>query len=420
MMKEKLVQRFLRYTAVSSQSDSAQSAVPSTPGQRALAELLKEDLAALGVVDLTLSDTSVLIGRLPKRLPATMSEEAQKAVPTVGFVAHLDTVDVNLSPELHPQLVKNYDGQDVCLNREHKVFMTVAEHPELKKYVGQDILFSDGLSVLGADNKAAISNLLVALEELAQDPTKYHGELYFCFVPDEEIGLCGAKTIDFAKFPVDFAYTIDCCELGEVVYETFNAGTGKIKIQGVSAHPMSAKGVLVNPTLVAVDLINCFDRKETPENTDGRDGYIWVQAMQSNQSSAEVTLNIRDHAKVKYEARKAYIQEVVAFTQKRYPRAVINCTITDVYGNINDAITQDNRKCVDYIYQAMENLAITPKTIAMRGGTDGSFISTKGIPTPNYFTGGHNFHSNCEFLPLDSFAKSCQMTLELIRLTSGC
>ena len=293
--------------------------------------------------------------------------------------------------------------------------MKVDEHPELSKYIGQDILFTDGTSVLGADNKAAISVLLVALEEIRNRQLP-HGELYFCFVPDEEIGLCGFKALDLAKFPVDFAYTIDCCEEGEVVYETFNAGTGKVKIKGISAHPMSAKGVLLNPTLIAVDMINCFDRKETPENTDGRDGYIWVQAMQSNQSMAEVTLNIRDHSKEKYEQRKKYINDVIDFIQKRYPRAEIECRITDIYGNIKDAINEENSKCVDLIYQAMKNLRIQPKTIAMRGGTDGSFLSTKGIPTPNYFTGAHNFHSNFEFLPMKSFEKSCKLTLEIISL----
>lgn len=399
--------------SISSQSNALAGKVPSSEGQRILAELLKKDLAELGVVDLDISEESVLTGRLPAYLP--QSDGNVVKIPKVGFVAHLDTVNVNLSADIKPQLFKDYDGNDVLLNKEKNIVMKVAEHPELSKYIGQDILFTDGTSVLGADNKAAISVLLVVLEEIKNNQLQ-HGELYFCFVPDEEIGLCGSKALDLSKFPVDFAYTIDCCEEGEVVYETFNAGTGKVKIKGISAHPMSAKGVLLNPTLIAVDLINCFDRKETPENTDGRDGYIWVQAMQSNQSTAEVTLNIRDHSKEKYEQRKKYINDVVDFIQKRYPRAEIECSINDIYGNIKDAINAENSKCVDLIYQAMKNLGISPKTIAMRGGTDGSYLSTKGIPTPNYFTGAHNFHSNFEFLPMKSFEKSCKLTLELISL----
>lgn len=185
------------------------------------------------------------------------------------------------------------------------------------------------------------------------------------------MGLFGSKHIDFSRFPVDFAYTIDCCELGEVVYETFNAGSGKVTIHGVSAHPMSAKGVLVNPTLLAVDFINLFDRKETPECTEGKEGYIWCQAVQSNQSTAVVTLNIRDHDKTRYEARKALIRENVERLKKMEPRARVELELVDIYGNIADAVTDENHKAIDYIYDAMKELGITPKTIAMRGGTDG-------------------------------------------------
>ena len=413
MLKKELLTRFLRYTSITSQSDAKATVVPSTDGQWELAKLLKNDLLELGLVDLKLSPTCVLTGRIPSNLPSDFTRQ----VPKIGFVAHLDTVDVSLNPDLHPQLIK-YTGGDVLLNKEHNVSMKATENPDLAKYIGQDILFSDGLSVLGSDNKAAISAIAVALKELQENPMLYHGELYFAFVPDEEIGLRGSKTLDLKDFPVEFAYTIDCCELGEVVYETFNGGVAKIDIQGVSAHPMSAKGVLVNPTLVAMDLANCFDRKQTPENTDGKDGYIWVKGLTSNQSKATLMLDIRDHHKDLYEAKKNYIQEAVAFTRKRYPTAVINLDLSDTYGNINDSITEDNRMCIDYIYKAMKNLNITPKTIAMRGSTDGSVLSAKGLPTPNFFTGGHNFHSKFEFLPMDSFEKSCQMVLEIVRLTT--
>lgn len=412
MMKQQLTERFFRYAAVSSQSKGGAGVVPSSAGQRELAELLKKDLQKLGLADLKISEYGVLTGKLPARTPEGFAGK----IPTVGFVAHLDTVDVNLSPDVRPQIVKNYGGGDVCLNAEQKIFMKADEHPELKQYVGQDIIFSDGTSVLGADNKAAISSVLVALETLAADASRCHGEIRVAFVPDEEIGLVGAKHMDFSDFPVDFAYTIDCCELGEVVYETFNAAAGEVVVKGVSAHPMSAKGVMVNPTLVAVDLINQFNRAETPEHTEGKEGYIWVQKMSSSQSEAKVTLNIRDHDKKRFEARKAYIKDAVEFLKLRHPKAEIACTITDIYGNIADAVNEENKKCIDYLYAAMHNLGIKPKTIAMRGGTDGSFISTKGILTPNFFTGGHNFHSKFEFLPVDSFEKSCLMVLELTNL----
>lgn len=408
-MQTRLLERFLRYVAVTSQSDASQAVVPSTEGQRSLAELLKKDLDELGLVNLEISEYSVLTGKLPANLPAGSGEQ----VPAVGFVAHLDTVDVNLSADIKPQVVRSYSGGDICLNEKKGIYLREAEHPELLKYKGQDIVCTDGTSVLGADNKAAIANVVVALETLVQNKDLQHGDIYVAF---EECGLRGAKKMDFSKFPVAFAYTIDCCELGEVVYETFNAGSAVVKIKGVSAHPMSAKGVMVNPTLVAVDLINSFDRMQTPEHTEGTEGYIWAKSIISNQSEAVVQLDIRDHNKNTYEARKHLIKTNVESLQKLYPRAEIVCTITDTYGNIADAVNDENRKCIDYIYTAMSELGIKPNTIAMRGGTDGSYISTQGILTPNYFTGGHNFHSNCEFLPLLALEKSCQMTLKLIEL----
>lgn len=410
-LQKKLQERFLRYAAVPSQSCEGANVVPSTPGQRKLAELLKEDLAALGLVDLEISEFSVLTGRLPANLPA-----GYHAVPKVGWVTHLDTVNVCLSPEVHPQIIENYQGGDICLNKEKQIYLTVKEHPEIERYIGDNIIVSDGTSVLGADNKAAISNVMVALETLINDKSRYHGEIYVAFVPDEEVGLLGSKKMDFSKFPVDFAYTIDCCELGEVVYQTFNAGSAEVTIKGITAHPMSAKGVLVNPALVAVDLVNSFDRMQTPEHTEGLEGFIWVNGIEANVSEAKVSLKIRDHNKKLYEARKQQIRDAVEFLKLRHPKAVIGLTMSDTYANIEDAVREDNKKCIDFIYQAMDELGITPKTIAMRGGTDGSFISSKGILTPNYFTGAHNFHSNCEFMPMSAVEKSCQMTLKLIEL----
>lgn len=411
--REELVTRFLKYVQVPSQSKpNGGVVVPSTESQWDMIRLLQEECETLGLVDLHVSDKAVLTGRLPAHVP----DNFKGIVPTVGFCAHVDTVDVSLSPEVHPQIIPAYDGGDIVLNEAANIVMKRGEHPEFAPYEGQDIIVSDGTSVLGADNKSAIANIMTALHTLVEDSSLYHGDIYVAFVPDEECGLFGSKNMDYTKFPVDFAYTIDSCELGEVVYETFNAGSGTVTIHGVSAHPMSAKGVLVNPTLVAVDFINMFNREETPECTDGKEGYIWCQGVQSNQSTAIVSLNIRDHDKEKYEAKKALIEANVKQLQAQYPRATITCELSDTYGNIADAITEDNKKAIDYVYEAMDRLGITPKTIAMRGGTDGSFISTQGILTPNYFTGALNFHSKYEFLPIDSFYKSYEMTLTLIQL----
>lgn len=412
-LQNRLLTRFLRYAAIPSQSDASAGSVPSTPGQRRLAELLAEELAQLDVVDISISDRSVVIGHLPARLP-----KGSKPVPTVGWVAHLDTVDVKMSPEVHPVLVKAYPGGDILQNAEKGLYLREAEHPEIRAYIGQDILVSDGTSVLGADNKAAIANIMVSLEIL-KEYSLPHGEIYIAFVPDEEIGLLGSKAMEIEKFPVDFAYTIDCCKQGELVYETFNAGSASLRIKGVTAHPMSSKNNLVNPALVAVDFINLLDRAETPEHTEKTEGFLWVSGIQADVLTAEVSIVIRDHSKQKYEAKKAYLQTAMEMVQRMHPKAELSLQIEDVYANIADALTPENRACVDLLYTAMEALDIQPETIAMRGGTDGSFLSTKGIPTPNYFTGAHNFHSCYEFLPMNAFEKATEVTLKLIAMIAG-
>lgn len=408
-----MMHRFCRYVRIPSQSKpNGGTQVPSTESQWDMARTLMKECEDMGLVDLSLSDKCVLTGRLP----AHTEPGCGRKIPAVGFCAHLDTVDVDLSPVVHPQLVEHYDGGDIVLNADKNIVMTVSDHPELRDYIGQDLITTDGTSVLGADNKAAITNVMTALHTLTTHPDLYHGDIYVAFVPDEECGLFGSKNMDFSKFPVDFAYTIDSCALGEIVYETFNAGSATVTIHGVSAHPMSAKGNLVNPTLLACDFINMFDRSETPECTEGKEGYIWCQAVESNQSKAVVSLNIRDHSKEKYEEKKRRITANVEKLKQMEPRASITCEMENTYGNIADAITDDNHKAIDYIFDAFKELQIQPKPIAMRGGTDGSFISTKGILTPNYFTGGLNFHSRYEFLPLPSLEKSYEVTMKLIDL----
>ena len=413
-LKQKLTDRFLRYAAISSQSDPEAGTVPSSQGQWELARLLASELETLGLRDIFVSDRCVVTGHLPARLP-----KGQESVPVVGWVAHLDTVDVRLSPRIQPRLIRDYPGGDICQNREKGLWLREKDHPELRQYLGQDLLVSDGTSVLGADNKAAIANIMVSLEVLAEHPEMEHGEIYVCFVPDEEIGLLGAKSLDLSRFPVDFAYTIDCCEEGEVVYETFHAASARLEIRGIPAHPMSAKNRLVNPAMVAVDFINLLDRAQTPEHTEKTEGFIWVTGIVSDARKARVTMAIRDHDLEKFRGKKAYLQTAVELVRAKHPGAEVTLCIEDTYGNIADAIRQDNRACIDYLYNAMEELGIIPKTIAMRGGTDGSYLSSRGILTPNYFTGAHNFHSSAEFLPLNAFENSCRLTLKLISLIAG-
>lgn len=405
-LAEQLIERFFRYLAVESQSDARATTVPSTPGQRRLAEMLKAELEAIGLAEIHLDEHSVLTARLPGTMPEA---------PCIGFVAHLDTVDVGLSPAVRPQRLM-FDGGDLLLNAKEDIWLRVSEHPEILPYRGQEVLVSDGTSVLGADNKAAIAVLMTLMARLKDSATP-RGDIIVAFVPDEEIGLRGAKVMDLARFPVAFAYTIDCCERGEVVYETFNAASVTVDITGVTAHPMTAKGVLVNPILVATELVRMFDPMQTPEQTEGREGYWWCNGISGNQGTARLQMSIRDHDGVRFEERKAFVAEAVEAIRARHPRARIECRIEDSYQNIDAAMGND-RHCVDLIFQALRQMNIAPKVIAMRGGTDGSALSSRGVPTPNYFTGAHNFHSRFEFLPVNSFVDSYELTENLCRLAT--
>lgn len=406
-IKKFQIDSFFKYSSIPSQSNASVKTLPSSEGQMKLAKVLAEDLKALGLINVVVNDNSIVTALLPKN---------KDNIHSIGFVAHLDTVDIGLTGDVHAQILK-FEGNDLCLNKEKNIMFKVSEHPEIKNYINNDIIFSDGTSVLGADNKAAISTIMSALKYI-KDNNIEHGDIYIAFVPDEEIGLLGSKQLDLNVFKPDFAYTIDSCEIGEVVYETFNAGSASIEIEGVTAHPMSAKGVLVNPILIAIDIANEFDRKQTPECTEKKEGYIWVQGISGNQRNASLKLNIRDHNKKLYEEKKAKIREVVEKHQKLEPRAKIELTIEDVYGNIADSVKEDKFP-IDVIYEAMKNLNIEAKTLSMRGGTDGSALSVKGLLTPNYFTGAHNFHSIYEFLPIPSFHKSLETTLEIIRIISS-
>ena len=401
-----LTTRFFRYLAIESQSDAASPTIPSTPSQWNMVKLLADELQEYGLTDIHIDEHGVLTAFRKGNI---------ENVPTIGFITHVDTVDVGLAPDISPQ-VRRYEGKDLNLNEEKMIFFKRDEHPEAERYIGEDIIFSDGTSVLGADNKAAVTCVMELMQQLAETNADC-GDLYVAFVPDEEIGLRGAKVMDLDRFKVDFAYTIDCCEEGEIVYETFNAASVKIKIEGVTAHPMSAKGVLVNPLRVAHDLMSCFDPLDAPEHTEGREGYFWVTAINGNANDAEMRINIRDFDRESYESRKAYIHEIVALIADKHPKAKIDCEITDVYSNIIDSMGED-RRALDILFAAFKTLDIAPNVIPMRGGTDGSALSTRGIFTPNYFTGALNFHSRFEFLPISAFEKSFNVTKKIVELVS--
>ncbi|TAJ34742.1 peptidase T [Bosea sp. (in: a-proteobacteria)] len=402
-LRDDLLDRFFRYVAVESQSDATATTLPSTPGQQVLANLLADELRALGLEDVVVDDHATV---------TALKRGTRPGAPRIGFIAHLDTVDVGLSPVVKAQLLR-FAGEDLCLNAEKDIWLRVAEHPEIAPWKGHDIVFSDGTSVLGADNKAAVAIVMTLLSRLA--PEDGHGDIHIAFVPDEEIGLRGAKALDLARFPCDFAYTIDSCELGEVVYENFNAAGAEVVFTGVTAHPMSAKGVLVNPLLMAQDFIAAFDRAQTPENTAGREGYVWFTGMNANASQAVLTANIRDFDRSSFEARKRSIGEIGEEIARRYPTGKVSWTVTDTYGNISDSLGGD-RRSVDLLMTALSELQIAPKVIPMRGGTDGAALSARGLPTPNFFTGGLNFHSRFEFLPVPAFEASYEVARRICLL----
>lgn len=405
-LASQLTRRFFRYLAVSSQSDAAAVSLPSTPGQQTLANLLADELRALQLQNVEVDDHATVTAVLPGNAPGA---------PRIGFITHIDTVDVGLSPAIHPQILR-FQGQDLCLNHEQAIWLRVAEHPEILPYQDEEIVFSDGTSVLGADNKAAVTVVMTLLENLKTAGT--HGDIVVAFVPDEEIGLRGAKALDLEnRFNVDFAYTIDCCELGEVVFENFNAAAADIRFTGVPAHPMSGKGVLVNPLLMAWDFISHFDRQQTPEQTAGREGYIWFNEMTANASEARLKASIRDFDLENFEQRKQQIHAVAAAVAAQYPTGKVEVAISDIYSNISNAIGED-RRAIDLLFAALEKLEITAKVTPMRGGTDGAALSAKGLLTPNFFTGAHNFHSRFEFLPVSSFVKSYQVAEQLCLLAA--
>ncbi len=397
-LEDQLEERFLRYTRIASQSAFNQHEVPSTKTQWDMAQALMAELKGLGIKDVQMDDfanvTAIIKGNKPG--------------PKIGYVAHIDTVDVGLSDQIKAQKIHHHGG-DIVLNKALGLLFDKQNHPEVDRYIGEDIFFSDGTSVLGADNKAAISVVMTMIENALKGEFS-HPDLYVAFVSDEEIGLKGAKKLDLTRFCPDYAYTIDCCERGEIVYETFNAASADIRIQGVTAHPMSAKGVLVNPTLIASDLMNLFDRRQTPEQTEGREGYIWFTDLVSNQASATLTAAIRDHDLVQFDARKNKLKQAVKQMQALHPTAKLSINITNMYANISNSAEKDH-PAIQAIYQAFADQNIEPITIAMRGGTDGSALSAKGLVTPNYFTGAHNFHSKYEFLPMSAFVDSYKVTI---------
>lgn len=400
-----MLERFLKYVKIETRSDAANLTIPSTPQQKDFLKMLKGDLEELGLADIHLNEENWF-------LTATLPSNSSKDFDTIGFISHVDTADFN-AVGIKPNIVENYDGEDIVLNKEQNIVMTVADFPNLKNYVGQTLITTDGTTLLGADDKAGIVEIIEAVKYLKEHPEIEHGDIRIAFGPDEEIGR-GADNFDAKHFATDYAYTMDGGVLGELQYESFNAAQITYKITGVSVHPGTAKDKMKNANTIAAELASLFPVKEVPEHTSGYEGFYLLHNMEARIEEATLTYIIRDFDKEKFLARKAFCEEVAAKINEKYGN-VVEYNMFDQYYNMGDVIEKDKRS-VNIAELAMRNVEVTPIIIPIRGGTDGSKISYMGIPTPNIFVGGENFHGQFEFSCLEHMAKASDVIVEIAKL----
>ena len=403
-MKEKLIERLIRYAKIDTQSDFASSTTPSTQKQFDLLHVLKDELSDIGLSDITLDENGYLFATLPAN--------TEKSVPTLGFLAHVDTTSDFTGTNVNPQRIDNYDGRDIQLNE--NLTMSVEYFPNLKNYVGQTLITTDGTTLLGADDKAGIAEIMTAMEYLVEHPEIKHGKIRVAFTPDEEIGR-GPHKFDVEAFNADFAYTMDGGPLGELQYESFNAAGVKVTTYGTSVHPGSAKNKMVNATTMAIKFQNHMPANEVPEKTEGYEGFIHLMSFNGHIEKAEMTYIIRDHDREKFEAKKAHMLEVEKLIKAEYGEHAINVAMEDQYYNMGEKI-EPVMEIVDIAKEAMHKLGITPIVEPIRGGTDGSQLSYMGLPTPNIFAGGENMHGKFEYVSAETMEKATQVILEIVQL----
>lgn len=404
----KVVERFLRYVKYDTQSNEESGTTPSTEGQLVFARALKEELEEIGLKEVSLDERGYLMATLESNL------EEGKETPTIGFIAHMDTSPDMPGKDVKPQIVKNYDGGDIVLNKEENIILSPNDFPELKNYIGEDIITTDGTTLLGADDKAGIAEIITAMEYLLENPEIKHGKIRIAFTPDEEIGR-GADFFDVKKFGADLAYTVDGGPIGELEYENFNAAAARISIKGESVHPGTAKGKMVNSILIANELISKLPADETPADTEGYEGFYHLVSIKGNVEETKLYYIIRDFDKINFIKRKTTLEEIVRELNEKYDKGRIQLKITDQYYNMKEII-EKNKEIVDIAYQAMEEIGITPIITPIRGGTDGARLSYMGLPTPNIFTGGHNYHGKYEFIPVSSMEKAMKLIVKISEL----
>jgi tripeptide aminopeptidase len=403
-MKEKLIERLVRYAKIDTQSDTGSSSTPSTPGQWDLLYELQKELANIGLEDITLDENGYLFATLPAN--------TDRDVPVIGFLAHVDTTTDYTGKNVKPQRIDNYDGNDLQLN--DSTLMTVNAFPELKNYIGHTLITTDGTTLLGADDKAGIAEIVTAMEYLIANPDLKHGKLRIAFTPDEEIGR-GPHKFDVERFGAKYAYTMDGGPLGELQYESFNAAGATVTFRGVSVHPGSAKDKMVNSVLIANQFQAAMPVNEIPEKTDGYEGFVHL--MQFNGSTEETTLDyiIRYFDRETFAERKKLMIETAAKLKKEYGEDAVTLEIKDQYFNMGEKI-EPVMEIVNIMSDAFKNLNIEPNIVPVRGGTDGSQLSYMGMPTPNIFTGGENYHGKYEYISVDNMEKATKVIIEAVKL----
>lgn len=404
-MKQELTQRLIKYAKVYTRSNPYSETIPSTENQFDLAKILVEECKAMGLQDVEMSQVGIVTATLPSN--------TDKKVPTIGFIAHMDTADFN-AENVNPRIIEAYDGQDIVLNEALNIVTDVKTFPNLKKYTGDTLIVTDGLTLLGADNKAGIANIMTAMHYLIDNPEIKHGDVRIAFTIDEEIGT-GAPSFEVEKFNAAFAYTVDGAGPGEMEFETFNAAESVVDFKGVSVHPGSSKDTMINANILALEFMNALPQYEKPEYTDGYQGFYLVVNTKGTIEDAQLELIIRDHDTTLFEAKKAYLKQIESEMNKRYNQKVVTVKTEDTYYNMK-VILDDHMHVVNLAKKAIENIGLDPIVSPVRGGTDGSRLSFMGLPTPNIFTGAENFHGKHEFASVDAMKKSVEMIVEIIKL----
>lgn len=403
-----IVERFLKYVSFDTQSAEDTDTTPSTSKQLKLAEYLRDELTAIGMTEVEMDENGYVYATLPAN--------TDEPVPTIGFIAHMDTSPDCSGANVQPRIVKAYDGGDIVLSEQDGIVTSPKKFPELLDHVGKDIIVTDGHTLLGADDKAGIAEIVQAMVYLIAHPEVKHGRVRVGFNPDEEIGL-GAHKFNVEKFGCEWGYTMDGGELGELEYENFNAASAKIDIKGVSVHPGYAKGKMVNAARVAAEFAAAMPVAETPEHTAEYEGFYHLLGIEGNVERASLSYIIRDHDRVRFEKRKDFVKKLTAWMNERYGEGTVTATVNDQYYNMREKI-EPVPHVIDIVLEAMKQCGIPSKVRAIRGGTDGAQLSFMGLPCPNIFAGGLNFHGPHEFLPIPSLQKASELVVKIIELTA--